>query len=179
MKLRVDFSAEKTIELVLERLTPGVPAAVEVGGRKVAVTLLGQNGNDLTLEVEGRRYTFRRGETPGGGTVEPGATVVLSHRNRPRRLRVTSELDRVRAEVRPPAAAAGPVTLYSLLPGVVRQVLLEPGHAVEAGTPILTLEAMKMENEICAEVPGRLEEVHVEPGQVVAARQPLARIAPS
>ena len=66
--------------------------------------------------------------------------------------------------------------LSSQLPGVIRQVLVQPGEAVEAETPLLTVEAMKMENEIRAETAGTIEEVLVQPGDVVAARQELVRI---
>lgn len=50
----------------------------------------------------------------------------------------------------------GNASLTSQMPGVVLKLLLEPGKEVKAGTPLLILEAMKMEHEVCAPVDGRL-----------------------
>lgn len=38
--------------------------------------------------------------------------------------------------------------VYAPMPGLVLDVLVEPGQTVEEGTPLLVLEAMKMENVI-------------------------------
>jgi biotin carboxyl carrier protein len=70
------------------------------------------------------------------------------------------------------------VTLSSAIPGVIRQVLHRPGDEVEAGDAVLTLEAMKMENEIRADIAGRVRAIHVAEGQVVNAGEPLAVIEP-
>ena len=66
--------------------------------------------------------------------------------------------------------------MTSPLPGVIRQILLFPGNSITAGQPILTLEAMKMENEVRAEVDGRLTEILVQEGQIVNTGDELLEI---
>ena len=53
------------------------------------------------------------------------------------------------------------------MPGRVVAVLVEQGKHVEVGQGIVVLEAMKMENEIRAEVAGVVTKLHVKPGQSV------------
>ena len=47
------------------------------------------------------------------------------------------------------------------------QVLVAQGDDVEEGTPLLVLEAMKMENVIKATAPGKVSSVPVSEGQAV------------
>lgn len=61
---------------------------------------------------------------------------------------------------------AGVVT--APLPGVITEVRIAVGDIVDAGSVLLTLEAMKMENEIYAPRAGLVKEVYVEPGRRVA-----------
>jgi len=69
-------------------------------------------------------------------------------------------------------AAAG--SLAAPLPGVVRQVLAQPGQRVDAGAPLVVLEAMKMEHRITAPHAGRVADLLVEEGQEVDAGTVLA-----
>ena len=62
------------------------------------------------------------------------------------------------------------------IPGLITRLLVESGQRVEAGQPLLVLEAMKMENEICAPRAGVLSQLHVTVGQNVAHRRLLCEI---
>src|SRR5688500_15363098 len=53
------------------------------------------------------------------------------------------------------------------------------GDSVEPGQTVALVEAMKVFNEIHAEVPGVVEQVLVTPGQVVSSGQALMRVRPS
>jgi biotin carboxyl carrier protein len=64
-------------------------------------------------------------------------------------------------------AAGGASRLEAPIPGKVVAVHVAAGDAVEAGQPLVVLEAMKMENELAAERAGTVAMVHVEPGQTV------------
>ena len=74
------------------------------------------------------------------------------------------------------AAAGGPVT--SPMPGTVLVVKAAVGDAVTAGTPLVVVEAMKMEHTVTAPVDGVLTELNVRAGQQVALNQPLAVVTP-
>ena len=68
-----------------------------------------------------------------------------------------------------PAAArpAGVMTVKSPLPGSIVKVLVKAGQAVKKGDVLLTMESMKMENNVCAEADGTVKNVFVEPGKNV------------
>lgn len=69
---------------------------------------------------------------------------------------------------------AGPVT--SPMPGTVLVVKVALGDAVSAGSPLLVVEAMKMEYTITAPIDGVVSELRVQAGQQVALDQPLALV---
>lgn len=62
------------------------------------------------------------------------------------------------------------------IPGLITRVLVEPGAAVQAGQPLLVLEAMKMENEIRAPFDGVVSSISVAGGQTVVSNQVLAEV---
>lgn len=62
---------------------------------------------------------------------------------------------------------AGTRDLRAPMPGLVIRVLVEPGQFVEAGAPLVVVEAMKMENELRAEGPGTVATVAVTAGEAV------------
>jgi biotin carboxyl carrier protein len=67
----------------------------------------------------------------------------------------------------------------SIMPGVVVELLVSEGQEVEAGTPLLILEAMKMQNEISAPGPGRVARLHVARGEAVGSGAKLITLAPT
>lgn len=70
------------------------------------------------------------------------------------------------AKVRSGSAAAGSdQDLVAQFPGKVRKVLVTEGLEVEEGTPLILLEAMKMEFSVKAPFAGRIEKILVKDGQ--------------
>lgn len=57
--------------------------------------------------------------------------------------------------------------LEAPMPGMVTGVKVEPGQTVDKGTPLLILEAMKMENVITAPQPSIVKKILVTKGQAV------------
>jgi pyruvate carboxylase subunit B len=53
------------------------------------------------------------------------------------------------------------------MPGLVTRVLVAPGDEVKAGTRLIVMEAMKMENELRAKADGRVKAVPVQAGTAV------------
>ncbi|NOQ79515.1 MAG: sodium-extruding oxaloacetate decarboxylase subunit alpha [Gammaproteobacteria bacterium] len=66
---------------------------------------------------------------------------------------------------RPKASQPGHVT--TSMPGVIVDVLVKEEDIVEAGTPVIITEAMKMETEIQAPISGKVTEVYVSKGDTV------------
>ena len=73
-------------------------------------------------------------------------------------------------------AAAGEADLRSPMPGTVIAVYVAKGATVEAGTPLLVVEAMKMEHTIRAPHAGTVTELAVRAGQQVAVDAHLATV---
>ena len=55
----------------------------------------------------------------------------------------------------------------SVMPGIVTRLLVETGDPVEPGTPLLVLEAMKMENEVRSHRGGVVDKIHVSEREAV------------
>jgi biotin carboxyl carrier protein len=62
---------------------------------------------------------------------------------------------------------SGEEEVRALMPGRVLEVSVRPGDEVQAGTLLLVLEAMKMQNEIRAERAGVVVDVAVKAGEAV------------
>ena len=75
---------------------------------------------------------------------------------------------------RPRATEPGHVT--ASMPGTIIDVLVAIGDTVEAGTPVLITEAMKMETEIQAPIAGTVTAVHVAKGDTVNPDETLVEI---
>jgi multidrug efflux pump subunit AcrA (membrane-fusion protein) len=75
------------------------------------------------------------------------------------------------------AVAAAPGSLLAPMPGTVLRIGAAPGQAVQAGTPVVVLEAMKMEHTVSAPHDGVLAELLVTAGQQVDTGTVLAVVA--
>jgi len=66
--------------------------------------------------------------------------------------------------------------LSASMPGKVLDVLVSEGEEVKAGTPLVLLEAMKMELRIVAPQDGVVHRLRVQPGAVVAQGETLVEL---
>jgi propionyl-CoA carboxylase alpha chain len=63
--------------------------------------------------------------------------------------------------------------LRSPMPGLLSQLLVKVGHEVKIGQHLVIVEAMKMENVLCAERDGRIAKVMAGVGDTLAVEQPI------
>jgi biotin carboxyl carrier protein len=63
------------------------------------------------------------------------------------------------------------------LPGTILQVLVKEGDTVSLGQRLLTMEAMKMENNVLSEKSGTIQAVRVKSGDIVSQNDILIEIA--
>jgi acyl-CoA carboxylase subunit alpha len=73
-----------------------------------------------------------------------------------------------------PADAVASGSLLAPMPGTVVRVAVEHGQTVEAGAPVLVLEAMKMQHTVSAPYAGVVTEINVKTGAQVASGEVLA-----
>jgi biotin carboxyl carrier protein len=85
-------------------------------------------------------------------------------------------VDPRRKALRTGGSAAGGL-VKTQMPGRVVRVLVSEGDVVEKDTPLVVVEAMKMENEIKSPKEGTVSRVAVAPGDLVEARAVLVELA--
>ncbi len=73
----------------------------------------------------------------------------------------------------------GSEVIHAPMPGSVVKVLVQEGDYVEVGTPVLVIEAMKMESTLYADIKGIVSEINVEVKEQVSADKVLMRIKPN
>lgn len=76
-----------------------------------------------------------------------------------------------------PKPTAGASTVKAPLPGSVIKVLVSEGQAVKRGDVLLTMESMKMENNIMAEKDGVVGKIYVQAGKSVMQDDALLDLA--
>lgn len=128
--------------------------------REAGVARLQRDGEAVTVVVEGAGsdwfVTLR------------GRRIPVSVRNRREQLLAEA--------ARASASSSGPVEVKATLPGLIVAVETSEGSEVAAGDSLLTIEAMKMQNEVRAPRAGRVTAVAVAAGVTVATGQLLLRI---
>ena len=67
--------------------------------------------------------------------------------------------------------------LLSPMPGLLVDIAVQPGQAVQAGERLATIEAMKMENILTAAQDGTVAELLAAKGESLAVDQPIVRFA--
>ncbi|HEX6560226.1 MAG TPA: biotin/lipoyl-containing protein [Longimicrobiales bacterium] len=73
----------------------------------------------------------------------------------------------IRAMTNRAGVASGPKPVRAPMPGMIVRVEVKPGDHVRAGQGVAVIEAMKMENELKAEVAGVVAKVAVAAGTAV------------
>ncbi len=71
---------------------------------------------------------------------------------------------------------SGMHTVTSPMPGLILDVRVEVGDRVKAGSPLIIMEAMKMQNELVSEVDGIVREVAVRENDTVESLTALIEI---
>ncbi len=67
--------------------------------------------------------------------------------------------------------------IKSHMPGKVVEVFVSEGDLINEGEPVLSLEAMKMQNELTAPCTGVVSKIHVQSGQSVMQDELLVEIS--
>jgi pyruvate carboxylase subunit B len=128
------------------------------------------NGKAFSLRVKNRMHLVHLTGLDSKGNIM--ATID----GRPVPLQI---LDELRAQALASLSdTVGSGTIAADIPGLVVEVKVKVGQVVRQGEPVIVVEAMKMQNELCAAVGGTVSAVPVEEGQPVNPGDPLVVIEP-
>lgn len=121
---------------------------------QAAVNELEDNKAEVTVNGKSYKVEIEKEETPAAAVRRPAAAAAAPKAAQP----------------------AGLMTVKSPLPGSIMKVLVAAGQAVKKGDILLTMESMKMENNIMADADGTVRNVFVEPGKNVMQDDKLVEI---
>jgi biotin carboxyl carrier protein len=142
---------------ILSPARHGRPALVSVDGQMFRVFLSGA-GSDAAL----RAVPAADRASINGRSLSVSIETELERRARP--IRHTT--------------AARDTRILAPMPGRIVKVSVRQGDLVSSGAPVLSIEAMKMENELHAPCPGRIAKLHVQVGDTVDGDQELIVMEP-
>jgi biotin carboxyl carrier protein len=146
--------AGEELELDVERRADGSYHVRNADGRELGVSSLAERAGVHTLLVAGQVLEAQ----PRDCEVKFGQE----------RFTVHAESERARASARPTGGdARGSREVIAPMPGRILTVACTPGQAVQKGTPLIVMEAMKMQNELSAKADHVVRAVHVASGDSV------------
>ena len=125
----------------------------KINGKEYAVQIGEADGKNLTVNVNGADYQVELENAPVAAPAAPVAAPAAA------------------AAPAAPAAAPKPAgagtTVKSPLPGIIISIDVKEGQAVKRGQKVAVIEAMKMENDILAELDGTVTAIHASKGDSV------------
>jgi biotin carboxyl carrier protein len=162
--VQLDPNADPILVDVTE--LPSSALDVRVNGKQIDVDVVAL-GSELSVRVDGRMCDLTtEGTPPDVGAIASG------HRSY---VKVESERMRAASAAKKAGGTGSEKIVKSPMPGRVVKVMAEVGQEIAAGTPLLVVEAMKMENEVKAKATGTIAEIFVKAGETVEANAKLVR----
>ncbi len=159
----------------IEVRTTAVDDAFDVatpgGTRRVKV--LSQAGDSVRLVIDGVTRSVLIARAHGTGPLNDGDTLYVHLGD------AEAAVTLVPRFPAPARADDAPGACVAPTPGVVRVVHVQEGAAVEAGAPLVTLEAMKVEHHLAAREAGTVTAVRCAVGDAVEAGTLLVRVEPA
>ncbi|MEO0326195.1 MAG: biotin/lipoyl-containing protein [Myxococcota bacterium] len=162
MKYRVTIEGEeRDIDV---QITEGGTVSVSEDGKPVDLAVTRVPGG-VSLRLDGKVWDVHVGAL-GDKTMLAAGT---------HRTTVRVESERQRARKARGAGASAAKELRAPMPGRIVEVFVEAGAEIDAGAPLIVIEAMKMQNELRAETAGTVAAVEVAPGMNVEGGALLLR----
>ncbi|HEX8493487.1 MAG TPA: biotin/lipoyl-containing protein [Pyrinomonadaceae bacterium] len=167
MKLTAEINGESREVLIK---VEGSRVSAEVDGRSYQLEARASGAGVHLLMLGGRVYECRveaNAARTAAAEVHIGSRAYAVRLIDPKRLRGGRSAG---------AQTNGTAQIVASMPGKVVRVLVEQGALVEAGEPIVVVEAMKMQNEMKSPRAGTVTRLHAQAGTTVKAGEVLAVI---
>jgi len=123
-------------------------------------------GKTLLIRLQGRTELEDEGQ----------AKLFFELNGQPRLIRV-AHAGAPPTRTHPRAEDGNPDHVGAPMPGMIVTVAVKPGQQLARGTPLVSIEAMKMETMLTAERDGTVRAVHVKPNDTVEAKDLLIELA--
>ena len=163
-RLRLRYR-DQELEVTAEQLSAGESPAYRLQLDEQVVAVTGQlNGDELHADIDG----FRQKIT----VAEHDSIFSAYHSSGAFQFSVVAPDTGEAGSTGPGGNPCAPMN------GTIVALLVEPGVAVAADTPLLVMEAMKMEHTIRASCPGMVTEFFYQPGDLVDGDAELLDFAP-
>jgi glutaconyl-CoA/methylmalonyl-CoA decarboxylase subunit gamma len=186
--LRLERSAGAVPRLWAPDPTGKAPAAAEPATaapaseapeREWAVDVLraARQGRPALVRVDGRLFRVLSEPVAASGAAQRSGTARVRVNGQALSVALETELER---RVRPLPSTVRPsgTRIAAPMPGRIVKVNVKVGDSVVPGTALLSVEAMKMENELQSPSAGRVLSVNVQVGATVESDQELILITP-
>jgi len=145
--------------------------SITIDHKTYAVDLTPLGDGLFSLVIDNRSYTVK-------ARIDKKDVHILSN-HRETTVRILDPRQKIESEIFGATEQEGSDgEIKAPMPGMVLRVEVKAGQRIEAGQPLLVMEAMKMENEIRAIDGGEIAEILVTPRQAVEKDDVLIRMKP-
>src|SRR5262245_29533300 len=135
-----------------------------------------ESGAETAVDIEEGKTLIIKFLTVSEPHPDGHRTVFFELNGQPREVNVIDRALEPQESARPKADPADPLQIASPMPGLVVTVGVQAGDKVTRGQKLVTMEAMKMETTIYAELDGRVGDLLVKPGVQVETGELLIRL---
>lgn len=151
---------DRETHVVLTRHGSGFESATASGSRRFEVVSM--RANEAVVLVDGARHAVPFARVGDELHFDYAGEIVIAE--------VTAGARKRKSRQKEHSMAAP-------MPALVTKILVEAGQSVARGTPLLILEAMKMEHQINAPYDGTVEEIRCRAGEMVQPPDDLIVLA--
>ncbi len=131
---------------------------------------------EMPIEIEPGKTLVVKFLTVGDPDADGLVTVFFELNGQPREVKVPDRKRGVAKVERPKADPQNPRHVGAPMPGKVAAVSVSLGQAIEKGTKLLSIEAMKMETAVYSPRDGKVAKIDVQPGNLVGSGDLLVEI---
>ena len=137
-----------------------------INDEPVEISVLENNSSVISFIYKDKKYSFNKNELQHKVIFSDSSFVVNGHE-----IRIENKAgSRTKKQISDHGQMVAP------MPGKILKILVAEGTEVFAGTPILVMEAMKMEHTIKASKNGKIEKIHFKENSQVSAGAELVTL---